>query len=733
MMASPLILRITSKFDSSGVKDAKAGFNDLTSSVHRANTGVQGVSKSFEEMTAALAGVRLIGPKVAQPLMEGFNLFHGTVYKIISTLKLFRKTVFVGSLLAAPLIIAAKHALELDAALQPLITRLGQLGQAGEFEGRRLRAFAEQIQRNTGTSAKDVIRSLDVLVAKTRSAADAEQVITAAQKIHQATGAKLVDVTKALASAYAGNSSELAALTGHTQQEINALLKSGELVRKLDADFALAAERGASSFAGVLASIPGKLALIFSDATKFAARNISFKFIGDFANGADRARSKVGELQDLLDTVLFNRKSPDLRTFEEIQIAAGKTADEVKRLQSILGDKTANISPREREDLQSILSVRLQEQGILEAQVARERELSSAIRERLSAAAALVSLQTALLREQERPRAGGESAQAFNEAKKRIREQIDLQREAQIRLEAIEEARQIFAKRGAVTEEERADIVSRAENKIVQAKLDSLAKERSIENERVGNINKVKEAQLALQRFQAESRRGRFEGSSDADVEEFQQQAAKKQVELAVLNAQKERDAILAQRQLTAEEALRIETELSLKVEQIRETEAQRRAKREIELSKLTADQRKKIDDDAAKARNLVEQFREGPRKPQVQVEFEIDTEAALKKVRADLDTSAEKSKLQQDLTNLLTPQQIEVGNIIAALESSLKEKKLSLNLNLLQDRAQQQELATNLGELISTSVIAALRRRLTPLGVIQEIVKGAAEGGSES
>lgn len=731
-MASPLILRITSKFDPSGVKDAKSGFQDLSRSLEGTNRQLLTTGRSFDDMTASLAGVKIQGRNAVTPLTESFNVFHGAVRRVIVTLRTFRAAFFIGTIIAAPLILAAKRALELDEALKPLQSRLTSLGQAGAFETQRLLSFAETFQRTAGANAKDVLQSLDILVTKTRTAANAEQIIAAAQKIHLATGTKLVDVTKALADAFDGNAASLATLTGKTQQQINALLRSGELVRAIDDDFSAAAQRGVSSFSGQIEVAKNKIGSLFSDFPKLLSTALPFGAFINLAKRAEDTSKSVDILKKSIDNVLTARFNPDLRTFEELQIAAGKAADSVKQLQSILSDKNANITPKERADLEEILKIRIQEQGILEEQVARERELASSTRERLTVASELLALQTRLLVSQQRPRGRTESLQAFSEEQKQLRSQIQLQREAQIRLEALEEARQIFSKRGALTEEETTDILVRENNKLVQSRIEAANVEHAKAAETIDSLNKVKAAELALAKFQADNRRGKFDTASDADIADFEERAAKKQIALVISNAKKEREQLLSEGKLTAEEVQRLELDSQLKVEQIREDLAQRKAKREIELGKLSVEERKKQEEDAAKFRDTVDKFREGPRKLQSQIDFEIDTEKTLKKFRANLDVSAEKDKLKKDLGDLLTPEQKQSRAIFDALEASIRDKRLALHVNLIQDREQQQELANNLGTLISRAVLDAIKRQLSPLSVIQEIISGAAPGGSE-
>lgn len=741
-MASPLILRITSKFDNTGTKQAQQDFRGLESSINRTSRAVAGSQDAFERMTAELAGTRIITAEASKNFGDVFGGFLKSIKTVRGVMRLFKTALIVEAFVVAPITAFIKKSEEVEKALLPVVTRLNQLGQAGEFQGQRLKNFAETLQRTTGVSTKETIQSLDILISKTRTTADAEQIINAAQKIRLGTGQKLTDVTKALAEAQTGNAASLAAITGRTEQEINALARSGQLVQELDKAFSEAAQRGLSTFSAQLGVLSKRVAQSIFDVTKaqLSLQSLAEKIGGPTAGlaaglgiGIQKNRKQVEELQKLLDKTLFSTQTPDLRSFESLQIAAGKAADEVRRIQSALATGR-NLSSTQKQDLEDILQVRQQELALLDEQIRKEVELSSAQRQILVARTRALELQNSLLVQQQAAPGSESNQKALSDQRKRLRAEIEEAQKANILIEAQEEARNIFlTKKREATSEELADIETRATEKILQQKLSSFREEQQIENARLQRLQALKQAQVDLQSFQLQNRVGKFSGISSEEELDQQDKIDKKRIELAVLNAQKERDSILAERQLTREDAERIETELQLKISTIREEAAQRRARREVELSKLSVSERKKLEEDAEKQRSLVDSFRTGARKTEKQFDFEIDTDKILAKARTDLSTSTETKGLKEELKNILTPEQTQVTNIVSALEASIREKKLQLNISLLQDRGQTQQLAQDIGALISNEIIAAIQRRMSPQAIIQRIISGADQGGSES
>ena len=397
-MASPLILRIVTRTDLSGVEQTQQAMKGLQKSVFDANIVAGDSVDEFKRLTGALGGTGV----EAAAAGKSFNSSFGGVIKTLSTVRGLLRNVrlvgFIGGLVAAPLIAVTKATIDLERQTTPLITKLNQVGEAGRLQSSRLLDFAREFQKTQGVGVTQTLAAINVLVSKTRTAADAENTIATARKISLATGEDLIAVTTALADALNGNSDSLERITLKSKEFIETSNKAGTLVSDLGRAFEDDAARGALTFSNILSRLTGQ---IKSTTVEFvrtggALKGSSNPFSQLIASAINfpielaKGQQKAADLRDTLRRLGTGDGAPLLlRNFEEIDTQLKRSVAEVAKLEALLQNSN-KLNEFQKADLRFNLDLRKQEVGVLGDLLDAERELST--EERLRARARISAL-----------------------------------------------------------------------------------------------------------------------------------------------------------------------------------------------------------------------------------------------------------------------------------------------------------------------------------------------------
>lgn len=244
-MASSLLFRIKSIFDSTGFREAEGGFKSVLGVVGKLGIAAGKVAFSFRFLGAVL------GIEVVKGL---FNVGKG-------------------------ILTAVPAAARAESSFVRLRTQLELLGQGTSFNLKQLTKFAQESSKALGFSASQTEEAVAIALRRTGDVNKAIKQVSVAQNIAAATGRDLITVTQLLNVAQAGNTRIIRQITNLRQADIEAAVKQGKLLDILADKFGGSAAKQAGTLAGKLQILQGNLGELKEE---FGAFGLPFaKFIAD--------------------------------------------------------------------------------------------------------------------------------------------------------------------------------------------------------------------------------------------------------------------------------------------------------------------------------------------------------------------------------------------------------------------------------------------------------------------
>jgi hypothetical protein len=504
------------------------------------------MDRSFSDVRASIAST-------AAPIAN----FQGGIRGIISTMRLLRQTVLIGGLIGAPLIALAKNAIEVEFAMTHLITTLNQMGLAGESAAEGIKQTAAAFAESTGTSQRTGLRLLHDYISVTGDVLHSTEALTAARKLHIATGRKLEETESAIAKAQIGQPEALSKLVGLTPREIDRAVDQGNffdvLFRKIDRD-AKRAER----------TLPNRIKSFFG---RFAAVLTNEFSGGGLTTGKSNARQDAERVRVLFQSLPIPDFSDPESIGKTVRAAEGKILAAKQTRARLLQKLQADFKPSREQELAATKAVaggatieaarpKVDESSLrsydefikkLEQQVSglrraaiENRDLSISERRLLASRSALLDVQGKLALATEKNIALG---RVSSEESRRLAREAD---EAQLRVtaqEGREALRKLSLKPGGGTEEERLNILKTTNQKILQEMIAQKQREIDVDAARFNAFKQQREAGIASLGPDKAERFGRLEEFLKSD-ERFGKQDAqkelnelKKEIEANVRNA----------------------------------------------------------------------------------------------------------------------------------------------------------------------------------------------------
>ena len=138
-MSSPLILRIVTTADTSGIQQVSGAFRNLQVSGLQISSTLKGTSGIMRQLSGDIKNVAPIPPAVNLSVQTLFAGLRG----IKMAIRQMKMGLFIGTFIFGPIIMATKQALALERQTNSLITTLNQLGYTGQTTGRQFIKFAE--------------------------------------------------------------------------------------------------------------------------------------------------------------------------------------------------------------------------------------------------------------------------------------------------------------------------------------------------------------------------------------------------------------------------------------------------------------------------------------------------------------------------------------------------------------------------------------------------------------
>lgn len=496
-MASPLILRIVTRTDLSGIEQTQQAMKGLQKSVFDANIVAGDSVDEFKRLTGALGGTGVEAAAAGKKL----DLSFAGVLKSLSTvrglLRNLRLVGFIGGFIAAPLIAATKATIDLERQTTPLITKLNQVGEAGRLQSSRLLDFAREFQKTQGVGVTQTLAAINVLVSRTRTAADAENTIATARKISLATGEDLIAVTTALADALNGNSDSLEKITLKSREFIETSNRAGTLVSDLGRAFEDDAARGALTLSNILSKLTSQ---IKSTTVEFVRTGGAFKGSSNpfsqliasainFPIELAKGQQKAADLRDTLRRLGSGDGAPVLlRNFEEIDTQLKRSVAEVAKIEALLQNSN-KLNEFQKADLRFNLDLRKQEVGVLEDLLATERELSTEERLRIRARISALSFRQ---QEQKLQRETGGNDFLLDPDVERKRQQLSKKEEEQV-IESVRRQRDAIAAVRKLTADDELELQKELSVKLGDVRLREAERVR----ERERRISELDPSQLA--------------------------------------------------------------------------------------------------------------------------------------------------------------------------------------------------------------------------------------------
>lgn len=570
-MASPLILRIAVQSDTAPLDATNQKLRSFQDELRKAATAanlskdkLKVLSQGLKEVQDAFDKTDKGGGKSTENLSKDIR---GLVQQFI----IFRRVATIFSIFAAPILLAEKSLVALDAVLKPLNASLAQIGTTSRSESAALVGFVEKLTAGTSTSLKDGIVSLTAYVNKTKSTVDVEKNLAAAHTLALATGMKLPDATNAITDALNGESAALAQVTLKSKEQINSLVRNGQLadvITKNYKDAADAAQTGSFEFWKKV----GKGA---TDATTSFASHVF---------GRDALLQQQQLLESINSVGNFKKAMQDLgeskisfTTLDDFRTAIGKVESALSAASKVVASGVG--TTEQVHQAQALIPVYNKIITLLQQQQQIEMQLPATERYRLSTTALVVGLQADLFAEQNRSLTTINESNDSLEKQKSIRAELVRAQEAQIHAESIQQVRQITSQGKGITEEQKLSIATQEAAKLNQLHEAAYKNENEINLKVLDSDNKLQKARLDLQKFYLENRLRQYSGTTAEQAYRVENQFVEKEAQFAIEASKREAMQLLSDHRLTATEEARIETELQLKLTQIRQSAEDTRAK----------------------------------------------------------------------------------------------------------------------------------------------------------
>lgn len=543
-MASPLIFRIVTQADTSGIEETQGKLRDLRQEFIRTGQVIPQSTQEIDNLTRELGGL----PKEPlAPAARSIRGFGAELMALRSSFRLLRFGLFFGTFAVAPILRVTRSIQELDSQINPLITRLNQLGGAGELQGRRLLEFSRSFQRSQGVSAVETLKALNALVTATKSTADAESTIATARTVSLATGIDLVKVTEAIASAMNGNSESLARLTGLTVDYIDSARHAGTLTSDLGRRFAGDAARGAASLSEIFRRLVSGARLAAVELAKVAPGAGFVKL----SESAKKAATDALSLQRALALVQKSRIVEPLpvRNLDEINFAIGEIEGRIASTELAIKSST-QATEEQSQSLKEQLANRTRIRDILVELQNAELKLTTQERKRIELQSQSLDVARTEL---ELRRATGRNEFLLDPDVERQRQRLAKSREEEAVFQARAERDAVTASKGRISGEESALIQQRLSNRLLELRSDEekrrLSRQKEIATLSEDELRRVREEEQAAKKaalrepsrprvtqaeveFLREQRKLDERGGRDLGITEDQRQAVERIREL---------------------------------------------------------------------------------------------------------------------------------------------------------------------------------------------------------
>ena len=598
-MASPLILRIAVKSDDAPLDATNQKLRAFQGEVTKASITAQGSKEQIKQFVEQVKKMGDESTKTGTSMTDMLGKTSKEIRGLVMDFILFRRAATIFGIISAPILLAQKGLIELDAKIKPLNASLAQLGTTSQIQSTQLINFIRTLTAGTSTSIAEGVGALTVFVNKTKSTIDIEKTLAAAHTLAMATGMKFADATSAITDALNGDATALSNVTLKTKEQINELARSGQLAKVIQdsyKDAAQTAQSGAFEF----------WKKVGSDFSKAFTQTSGFNPLLAFSRSALQGQQEIAQV--LKSVVTFKQTLQDLASakinfssIDDLRITIGKLNGAIEQAKVVIS--TGLATPSQIGAATRFISIAQEQIKILQQQKMLEQQLSSPERERLKTQALLAGLQADLFSEQNRSLATINESNESLAKQKSIRADILKAQLDQIHAESISQARQILSQGKGITPEQQLAIATQEIQKKNQAVEASYKLEADNNLKILDSDTKLQHARLDLQKFYLENRIRQYSGTTAEQAYRVENQFVEKEVQFAIDAAKREAMQLLSEHRLTASEETRIETELQLKLSQIRkDAEDNREKETQARLGRLSQPQQDRV-------KQLVSQF----------------------------------------------------------------------------------------------------------------------------
>lgn len=601
-MASPLILRIQSKFDNAGTTQATSEFKGLKTVVSDTTGVVKLSQKEFDELKKILASVGKEGKETGNTLDSAFKQFRKSSGEVISIFRTFRRVAAIGAIFGAPIILAVKNIIDLQNAIQPLTTTLNQLGQTSDGQVQKIVAFAKSLQLTSGITVSESLPAIENYIKKTKGSLDATQALNTAETLHLATGRKIADVLTALADAQNGNATSLAELTDKRKEDIFELVQQGKLLPALTEEFKNQADVGAKNlgnqfsiatanlknFGINIAAVAADTSLLFNLLSGKSVLKTSIEGVLESAkNQATQLKTELAKAFDPLKTFNASTLEDSVRAFQSLK-------SEAREIGTILATQP-NLTNEETEALNRNLTATQLQIQLLKQRIDLERVLPLAQRAVLSAQTQVNQNQLDFLKVE-----SSYIGKNSNEKTRAIREQLIQEETLAKQNQAIAESRQKAqqlrdSQNGQLAIEQEQQLQSDLALKKSQIFEEGIKKNDSLRLKELQDETKTNQAFLEIFKRTEDSKLNLSRNTLKFREEEekaVNEKILNEQIRILVAQKEEERDTLLSQGNLTNQQEIRLATELQNEIAKIRQTANEQRATKEIGFALLSASEK---------------------------------------------------------------------------------------------------------------------------------------------
>ena len=487
-MATPLTLKIVAQVEDAALDATNQKLNQFNANVQKATVTATG---SKEEVKKFIEGIKQIGQESKKSGASGVNSFGSLLQQVRhlhSEFLVFRHIFVIGGLIAAPLIIAAKSAIDLNNSLKPVTASLTQLGNAGKTEANNFAEFIKNITAGTSTTLKEGIDALNTFITKTKGTIGAEEALIAAHTLATARGIKFADSITAIADALNGDAAALSNLTLKTKEEINELVRSGQLTKTIQENFKESAE---SAQSGTFE--------FWKRVGVSAVKGLTAGF--NLISGATALKEQQEKVEQQLAPTRFKKTLEDLAktkinfsSLEDLRIALARVNEAVEEGRRLTANPLIT-----RESVSNVVKTLIQldhQKKILQDQYTLALQLSAVTREKLKIENEVLSVQDRITLQQNREGLGIDTTNESLDKQFILRKQLFEVQLKQIHAESVAQAEQIRATEKGVTPEQ-AENLARKEieqtrklrEKVLQEDLQIKTKQQKEAQERLGRLS----------------------------------------------------------------------------------------------------------------------------------------------------------------------------------------------------------------------------------------------------